>query len=109
MSNEVMVAESQKNYSMRRRLRFASLVVISHILLIALAISWLIHMITIAVWGSVYFVENNPFILWGEITVSVAITAFAIIVLSLQIQRLSERRGADRRQSDRRQSDRRAG
>ena len=82
---------------MRRRLRFATLVMITQMLLIALAITWLIHMVTIAVAGSAYFVENNPLILWGEITVSVVITIFAICVLAFQIRRLGERRSGDDR------------
>jgi ABC-type nickel/cobalt efflux system permease component RcnA len=81
---------------MQRRLRFSLLVVVSQILLVALAISWLVHMGIIAVAGSAYFVENNPFILWTEITVSVLITLFAIYVLVGQMRRLGERRGADR-------------
>ena len=87
---------------MRRRLRFAILILVSQILLIALAISWLIHMIIIAAEGSILFVENNPLILWGEITVSVLITGFATFVLIVQIGKLGERRENDRRSSDRR-------
>jgi uncharacterized BrkB/YihY/UPF0761 family membrane protein len=82
---------------MRRRLRFAVLVLVTQMLLIALAISWLIHMITIAVSGSVYFIENNPFILWGEISISVLITIFAVYILVIQIRKLGERRETDRR------------
>jgi len=85
---------------MRRRLRFSLLVVVTQTLLIALAVSWLVHMVTIALAGSVYFVENNPFILWGEIIVSVLITIFAICILVMQIQRLGERRGADRNKNE---------
>ena len=83
---------------MQRRLRFSLLILISQILLVALAISWLAHMGTIAVSGSVYFVENNPWILWTEISVSVVITVFAILILVMQIQRLGERRGHERRE-----------
>ena len=81
---------------MRRRARFATLVMITQALLIALAISWLIHMVTIAVMGSAYFVENNPFILWAEIATLVLITIFAICILAMQIQRLGEKRRTDR-------------
>jgi ABC-type nickel/cobalt efflux system permease component RcnA len=88
---------------MRRRLRFSTFILISQMLLIALAITWLLHMITIAVYGSVYFVENNPLILWSEIAASLLITIFAIFILVLQIQRLGERRSSDRREDDRRQ------
>ena len=90
-----------KKLSMRRRLRFTILVLVTQMLLIALAISWLIHMVTIAVAGSAYFVENNPFILWGEIAISVLITIFAICILAMQISRLGERRGTDRREGSR--------
>jgi ABC-type nickel/cobalt efflux system permease component RcnA len=85
-----------RNLPMQRRLRFSLLVVISQILLVALAISWLVHMGIIAVAGSAYFVENNALILWVEITVSVLIIAFAIYVLVGQVRRLGERRGSDR-------------
>jgi ABC-type nickel/cobalt efflux system permease component RcnA len=86
---------------MQRRLRFSLLVLVSQMLLVALAISWLVHMVIIAVSGSVYFVENNHLILWAEITVSVLITLFAIYILVVQVQRLGERRGAERRATDR--------
>jgi ABC-type nickel/cobalt efflux system permease component RcnA len=69
-------------------------------LLIALAISWLVHMLTIAKQGAAYFVENNNFILWSEIIASILITAFAICMVVIQIRRLEERRSVDRRQSD---------
>lgn len=86
---------------MNRRLRFTMFVLITQALLIALAISWLIHMVIIAVNGSAYFIENNPVILWGEITASVLITLFAISILVIQMQRLGERRRTDRRSTDR--------
>jgi hypothetical protein len=81
---------------MRRRLRSTSAVLLSQILLIALAIAWLFHMMTIAVYGAVYFIERNPIILWIEISACLLITIFAIYVLALQIQRLGERRRSDR-------------
>ena len=85
---------------MNRRLRFTTFVLLTQALLIALAISWLIHMVIIAVNGSAYFVENNPAILWGEIAASVLITLFAVYILVVQIQRLGERRRSDRRAGD---------
>jgi len=94
-----MVAKN--NFTMNRRLRFTMFVLITQALLIALAISWLIHMVIIAVNGSAYFIENNPVILWGEITASVLITLFAISILVIQMQRLGERRRTDRRSTDR--------
>jgi membrane protein implicated in regulation of membrane protease activity len=89
---------------MRRRLRFSTLILITQMLLIALSIAWLFHMVIIAIYGSIYFVEYNPFILWAEISASVLITVFAVVILTLQIQRLGERRSTDRRNiADRRQ------
>ena len=82
---------------MRRRLRLAVIILISQMLLIALAISWLVHMTLIAIYGSVYFIEDNRFILYSEIAGSVLITIFGISVLALQLQRLGERRASDRR------------
>jgi len=83
---------------MRRRLNFALLVIVSQILLVALAITWLIHMVLIALKGSLYFIENNPYILWAEISAALLITTLAIAVLIIQLKRLGERRrGYDRR------------
>ena len=87
--------KNEKPY-MRRRLKNTASVLISQMLLIALAIAWLIHMVIIAVSGSIYFIENNPFILWGEIAVSALIALFAIYVLVVQIKKLGERRSSDR-------------
>lgn len=86
-----------KKLPMQRRLRFSVLVLLSQMLLIALSISWLFHMITIAICGSAYFVENNHLILWSETIISIFITLFAIYILIVQIQRLGERRDTDRR------------
>ena len=80
---------------MRRRLKFAIVVLISQLLLIALAIAWVVHMIIIAVNGAAYFVETNPFILWGEIITTVLITLFAVGVFTIQLSRLGERRKHD--------------
>lgn len=77
---------------MYRRLQFAVLVLITQMLLMALTLAWMIHMVIIATNGLVYFVEDNPFILWGEIGLTVLIMLFAIGVFFLQIQRLGERR-----------------
>jgi len=68
-------------------------------LLVALAIAWLIHMFLIALNGSLYFIENNPYILWAEISVAVLIIILAITVLIIQLQRLGERRRGDDRLS----------
>ena len=71
-------------------------ILISQMLLAALAIAWVIHMTIIAVDGAIYFVENNRFILWTEIASSVLITIFAIFILAAQIRRLGEKRRTDR-------------
>jgi len=81
--------------SIRRRLEFAVVVLVSQLLLIALAIAWLVHMLIIAANGSIYFVEKNPLILWGEITATTLITLFALRVFALQIVRLGERRRSE--------------
>ena len=86
---------------LRRRLRFAVVVVISQLLLIALAIAWLIHMIIIAAEGSVHFVERNPLILWIEVAATILIIIFATGVFIVQLQRLGERRQGERRGGDR--------
>jgi ABC-type nickel/cobalt efflux system permease component RcnA len=85
-----------KPLSMRRRLKFTSVILVSQILLIALAIAWLIHMIVIAIYGAVYFIERDPLMIWIEISASALITLFAIFVLIMQIRRLGERRRNDR-------------
>lgn len=84
---------------LRRRLRFAVLVVISQLLLIALAIAWLIHMLIIAVNGAVYFIESNPLILWIEVTATILVILFAVSVFIVQLKRLGERRRDDDRRS----------
>ena len=86
----------KKPLSMRRRLKFTSVILLSQMLLIALAIAWLVHMIVIAIYGSVYFIERDPLILWIEIGASLLITLFAVFMLTLQIRRLNERRRNDR-------------
>ena len=73
-------------------MRFAIVVLVSQLLLIAMAIAWVVHMVIIAVNGAAYFVETNPIILWGEIAATVLITLFAVGVFAIQISRLGERR-----------------
>ncbi len=77
-------------------MKFTTIVLVSQMLLIALAIAWLIHMIVIAIYGAVYFIDREPLMLWIEISASAIITLFAVFVLTLQIRRLSERRRNDR-------------
>jgi hypothetical protein len=80
-----------------RRLKFTILVLISQLLLIALAIAWVIHMVLIAKDGAVYFVEGNSTILWAEIGITTLITLFATAVFSIEVYRLGERRKGDER------------
>ena len=91
MAYKTLLVNNRKP-SMRRRLTFATLIMINQMLLIALAIAWIIHMALIASNGSVFFIENNPLILWGEICAMAIITLFAIYVLAVQVIRLGERR-----------------
>ena len=81
---------------MRRRVKNTALVLVSQMLLVAMAVAWVIHMAIIAAFGSISFVENNKFILWVEILASSATALFGIYVLIAEIKRLGERRSADR-------------
>ena len=77
---------------MRRRLRFATLSMINQILLIALAIAWIVHITLIGMYGTVYFEENNPVVLWAEIITLIVILSFSIYIFILQVRRFGERR-----------------
>jgi hypothetical protein len=83
-----------------RRVRFALVVIGSHILLIALAVAWLIQMIVIARNGSVKFVEYNQTILIVEIVFIALISIFGISILFMQIKRLGEKRSVDRKEGN---------
>lgn len=83
-----------------RRVRFALIVIGSHILLIALAVAWLIQMVVIARNGSVKFVEYNQTILIVEIVFIALISIFGISVLIMQIKRLGEKRSVDRKEGN---------
>ena len=89
-----------------RRIKFAILVMVSQLLLIALAIAWVVHMVLIAKNGAIYFIEENPWILWAEIGLTVLITLFATSIFAIELYRLGERRSSDDRRSavDRRSS-----
>ena len=78
-----------------RRVKFAIVVLASQLLLIAMATAWVIHMVLIAKSGHVYFIEENPVVLYGEIAATVVITLFAIVVFVIQYKRLRERRKGD--------------
>ena len=80
-----------------RRVRFAMAVLAAQLLLIATAIAWCVHMMLIAKYGELRFVEANPIILYGEIVATALITLFAATVFILQWKRLGEKRRTDDR------------
>lgn len=69
----------------------------AQLLLIATSIAWCVHMVLIAKYGEVHFVEANPLILYGEIGATALIAVFAATVFTLQWKRLGERRRIDDR------------
>ena len=96
-------SRGQDEVLFNRRVRFSVIIMASQLLLLAMAIGWLVHMSLIAANGAVYFVEENPLILWAEIIMVSCVTLFASIVFILQYKRLRERRQGERRQGERRQ------
>ena len=80
----------------KRRLRFSLIILISQLLLVALAIGWGINLILIAVHGGVYSVEANPLILYAEIATIFLIILFAFFVIYLEIVRMRSRRRTER-------------
>jgi len=87
---------TEQKLPMRRRLKSTTLVLVSQMLLIALAITWLLQMVIIAVDHSIYVIENNNLILYTEIISTILIIIYAIFILVTQIKRLGERRRTDR-------------
>jgi membrane protein implicated in regulation of membrane protease activity len=81
-----------------RRVAFAIVVLAAQLLLIALAIAWCVHMVLIAKYGQIFFVEENPMVLYGEIAATVVIILFGLVVFALQCKRLGERRRGDDRE-----------
>ena len=85
-----------------RRVTFAILILAALLLLMAMSIAWCVHMVLIAKYGEVYFVESNPMVLYGEIVATALITLFGGTIFVLQVKRLAEkRRGDDERRSSR--------
>jgi len=78
-----------------RRVKFTIAVLAAQLLLIATAIAWCIHMVLIAKYGELRFVEANPIVLYGEIGATALITLFAATVFILQWKRLGEKRRTD--------------
>lgn len=87
---------TEQKLTMRRRLKSTALVLVSQMLLIALAITWLFQMVIIAVDRSIYVIENNNLILYTEIITTILVITYAIFILVTQIKRLGERRRTDR-------------
>jgi ABC-type nickel/cobalt efflux system permease component RcnA len=87
---------TEQKLTMRRRLKSTALVLVSQMLLIALAITWLFQMVIIAVDRSIYVIENNNLILYTEIITTILVITYAIFILVTQIKRLGERRRSDR-------------
>jgi len=80
-----------------RRVKFTIAVLAAQLLLIATAIAWCVHMVLIAKYGELRFVEANPIILYGEIGATALIILFAATVFILQWKRLGEKRRTDDR------------
>ena len=78
-------------------------VVVSQLLLIALAIAWCIQLILIAQKGWVLSIETNPWILYGEIVATVFIIIFAIVVVVFEFKRMTARRQSDTENVDERE------
>jgi hypothetical protein len=78
-----------------RRVKFALVVLSSHILLVALAITWLIQMLIIAKNGSIKFVEYNTMVLFSEIFLAALISIFGMYAFIIELRRLGERRRGD--------------
>jgi large-conductance mechanosensitive channel len=86
----------EKSVFFKRRLRFSLIILVSQLLLIALAIGWGVNLILIAQHGGLYSVETNPLILYGEIIATVFIILFALFVIYLEIVRMRTRRRSER-------------
>ncbi len=99
---------SHKSENFSRRLRFSLVILVSQMLLIALAIAWSANLILIAQHGGLYSTEANPWVLYGEIGATVLIILFAFVVIYLEIIRIRSRRRSDRDNQDLSQNERRS-
>jgi uncharacterized membrane protein YcjF (UPF0283 family) len=98
---------SNKSVIFKRRLRFSLIILVSQMLLVALAIGWGVNLILIAQHGGIYSVEANPWVLYGEIAATVLIIIFAFIVIYLEIIRIRSKRRSDRDSQDQIQNEKR--
>jgi len=83
---------ARKSIVFKRRLRFSLIILVSQMLLMALAIAWGVNLILIAQHGGLYSIEANPLVLYGEIAATVLIIIFAIVVIYLEIIRMRSKR-----------------
>lgn len=86
----------QQSIRSRRRLRFSLIILVSQLLLVALAIGWGIILILIAQHGGVYSIEANPLVLYSEIVAIFLIILFAFFVIYLEVIRMRSRRRTER-------------
>ena len=75
-----------------RRVKFAIAVLAAQLLLAATSIAWCVHMVLIAKYGELNFVETTPMILHGEIVVTALITLLTAAAFILQWKRLVEKK-----------------
>ena len=69
-------------------------------LLIALSLAWGIYLILIARNGGVLSIENNPWILYGEIVATFLIIQFALIVIGMEMYRMKVKRQGESTEAD---------
>ena len=81
----------------KRRLRFSLIVIVSQMLLIALAVGWGLYLILISKnGGSIISAETNRPILYGEIIATGLIVVLAFVVIVMELKRLTAKRSEDR-------------
>ncbi|MFC1866463.1 hypothetical protein ACFLYB_07135 [Chloroflexota bacterium] len=98
----------EKSIVHKRRLRFSLIILISQLLLVALAIGWGVNLILIAQHGGLYSIETNPLILYGEIVATVLIILFAFFVIYLEIVRMRSKRQRENDNQDLSQNEKRS-
>ena len=91
---------NKKSIINKRRLRFSLIILVSQLLLVALALAWGVNLILIAQHGGLYSIEANPLVLYGEIAATVLIIIFAFVVILFEISRMRSRRRSERDDQD---------
>jgi hypothetical protein len=84
-------------------------VLAAQLLLIAMSIGWCAQLTLIAVQGETCFTETNAGILYGEISATVLVALFGVLVFVIQYRRLTEKRISDGRQQGKQGSQRSSG